>query len=87
MKRDKVNFIVGLISLIVLLALMTSGAIIAWPHENGPNETNPLGVSRHDWGNIHLWLGATFIVLMLVHIVLHWEWIKSYFKSLSGTPQ
>jgi len=87
MKRDMVNFIVGLISFIVLVTLMISGVIIAWPHEHGPNETDPMGISRHNWSNIHLILGAAFIVLMLVHIVLHWDWIRSYFKSLSGRSQ
>jgi hypothetical protein len=84
MKRDMVNFIVGLISFIVLVALMSSGVIIAWPHQHGPNETKPLGIGRGEWGDIHLWLGGIFVFLMLVHIVLHWDWIKRYAKSVFG---
>ena len=84
MKRDMVNFIVGLVSFIVLVALMSTGAIIAWPHEHGPNETKPLGIGRGEWGDIHLWLGGIFVLLMIVHIVLHWGWVKTYFKAMFG---
>jgi NhaP-type Na+/H+ or K+/H+ antiporter len=85
MKRDMVNFILNLVSFFILLGLMVSGVIIAWPHEHGPNETKgPLGIGRGEWGDIHLWLGVTFVVLMIVHIILHWGWVKCYFKSLFG---
>jgi hypothetical protein len=84
MKRDMVNFIVGLMSFIVLVALMSSGVIIALPHEHGPGEKRILGIGRGEWGDIHLWLGVTFVVLMVVHIILHWSWVKTYFKAMFG---
>jgi len=45
-----------------------------------------LGMGRHDWGEVHLWLGTIFVVLMLVHLVLHWGWVKYYVK-LFGTAK
>ena len=39
-------------------------------------------MSRHEWGDIHFYLAVLFTVMMVVHIILHWGWIKSYFKSL-----
>ena len=41
-------------------------------------------MTRHEWGNIHFCLAVIFAVLMVVHIILHWGWIKSSFKSLLG---
>jgi len=41
-------------------------------------------MSRHEWGDVHFYLAVLFVVLMLVHIILHWGWIKSYFRSLFG---
>jgi hypothetical protein len=83
MRRVTVNFIVNLVSFLVLLGLSASGIIIALPHEHGPNEAKgPLGIGRGQWGDIHLWLGITFAVLMLVHLVLHWDWVKCYVKSV-----
>jgi len=34
-----------------------------------------------------VYLAALFVILMLVHIILHWIWIKNYFKSLLGFSQ
>ena len=87
MKRTTINFIVDLASFLVLLVLSVSGIILALPHKHGPNETRPMGLGRGQLGDIHLWLGITFIVLMLVHLVLHWGWITCYLKSLFGTSE
>jgi len=44
-------------------------------------------MTRHEWGDIHFYLAVLFAILMVVHIILHWSWIKSYFKSLLGFSQ
>ncbi len=41
-------------------------------------------MTRHEWGNIHFCLAVLFAALIVVHIILHWGWIKSSFKSLLG---
>ena len=82
MKRDSVNFILNLVSFLNLLGLAISGLIIALPHEHGPQEGKILGMGRGQWGDLHLWLGIAFVVLMLVHLILHWDWIKCYVKSV-----
>jgi hypothetical protein len=43
-----------------------------------------LGVHRHQWGHIHLWLSLTFTVLLIIHVVLAWGWIKGKAKGLFG---
>ncbi|MHC4070383.1 MAG: DUF4405 domain-containing protein [Planctomycetota bacterium] len=39
-------------------------------------------MTRHEWGDIHFYLALLFVSLMSVHFILHWNWIKNYFKSL-----
>ncbi|UCE98925.1 MAG: DUF4405 domain-containing protein [Planctomycetota bacterium] len=39
-------------------------------------------MTRHEWGDIHFYLAVLFVALMVVHLVLHWNWIKNYVKSL-----
>jgi len=41
-----------------------------------------LGLGRHDWGYVHFILALLFLSLILVHIVLHWTWIKTCAKSI-----
>lgn len=35
---------------------------------------------RSDWDLIHLWSGITMIIVLLVHIPVHWKWIKAMFQ-------
>jgi hypothetical protein len=49
----------------------------------GPVEVKTLlGLGRHDWGDIHFHVSLLFVLLMLIHLILHWNWIKTYLKSL-----
>ncbi|MGQ1948493.1 DUF4405 domain-containing protein [Geofilum sp. OHC36d9] len=40
-----------------------------------------MGLDRQDWGRIHLLIGIIFIVLMVVHIVLHWRMLGCLFRK------
>jgi len=44
-------------------------------------------MGRHDWGNIHFCLAAIFVVLVAVHIIPRYNWIKAYCKNLFHPPQ
>jgi len=97
MKRSTVNFVVDLISFVDLSLLVFTGSIMKWVLPPGTGglgrelhggegrvESIELfwGLGRHDWGAVHFWLAVVFIVLMAVHLFLHWKWVKSYMKSL-----
>jgi len=100
-KRTTVNFIVDLIAFIDLLCLACTGFIIkfilppgsggrgrGFRGGRGPGEIKELwSMTRHEWGDIHFFLAVLFVTLMIIHIILHWTWIKSYFKSLFGLSQ
>jgi hypothetical protein len=97
MKRVTLNFLVDSLAFVDLLLLATTGAIMRWilpPGSGGgygrgfrggrpPAEVKDLfGLARHDWGSIHFALATLFALLILVHLVLHWTWIKTCGKSL-----
>lgn len=96
-KRGTVNFTVDLISLIDLAGLVCTGFIIKYtlpPGSGGYGYRGGRGgeerirelwsMTRHEWGNVHFYLSLLFVFLMAAHIILHWDWIKSYFKSVFG---
>ncbi len=101
MKRSTINFIVDLIGFIALLALAFTGSIIKFilpPGSGGLGRElhggqgrehirEFISMGRHDWGDIHFFISVLFVILMIVHIVLHWTWIKNYIKSLFGLSQ
>jgi hypothetical protein len=96
MRRNTVNFIIDFVSLVVLAALAATGLIIKFVlppgtggrgrllHSGAGREhvKTLLSMSRHQWGDIHFYLSVVFVVLIIVHVVLHWAWIKSQIKSL-----
>jgi hypothetical protein len=44
-------------------------------------------MTRHEWGYVHFDLAVLFAVLMVVHIVLHWAWIKNCVRCLLRPPR
>lgn len=36
-----------------------------------------LGWGRHDWGDLHFWLAVVFCAAILLHVVLHWSWVRT----------
>ena len=51
----------------------------------GPGQSKYfLGVHRHQWGDVHLYLSLAFAALIIVHIVLAWSWTRGKAKGLFG---
>jgi hypothetical protein len=36
---------------------------------------------KHFFITLHEWVGVMFIVLIIIHVVLHWTYIKSNLKK------
>lgn len=78
MKRNSLNFWVDVLTLIDLLGLVVTGATIKWllpPGQSGGYGMTLWGWGRHDFGDLHLWLGIGFMALVALHLFLHWSWI------------
>jgi hypothetical protein len=87
MRRATVNFIVDAIAFLAFVCLTVTGFVIKYAPHGRPGgglgqSENWLGVPHHAWGEIHFVASVVFVVLILVHIVLHWTWIKGYIKSM-----
>jgi hypothetical protein len=92
------NFIVDLVAFLNLLGLVFTGLIMKYilpPGTGGRGRQLHGGMggeqikelwsmTRHEWGDIHFYLALFFVILMVVHIILHWTWLKNYLKSLFG---
>ena len=48
----------------------------------GGSELTFWEISRHTWIDIHDWVAVALVVLVVVHVVLHWKWIFRMVKSL-----
>ena len=97
MLRNTVNFILDLMSFLNLLMLIFTGYVMRYilpPGSGGLGRIAHGGsgqgihikelwsMTRHEWGSIHFYLAVIFVVLMIIHIILHWKWITYYVKSV-----
>ncbi len=52
---------------------------------DGGSEATFWSLSRHTWGDLHDWVAVALLVVIIIHVILHWKWIvrmtKSYFKG------
>ena len=101
MKRNSINFFIDLIALIALLGLLFTSIIIRYilpPGTGGLGRHLHGGfgreavktlwsMTRHQWGDIHFYFATAFIILMLLHIFLHWTWIKNTTMALLNRPK
>jgi hypothetical protein len=45
-----------------------------------PGQQEFLAVTRSDWIDIHDWVGVALLVIIGLHLVLHWRWIVQVTK-------
>lgn len=69
--------ITGLIELVtsVVLYIMPAGRVAYW------SNYQLFGLSKTDWGNIHITVGTLFVVMGGVHIYFNWRPITAYIKN------
>lgn len=54
------------------------------PGSRGGRGLTMLGMDRHEWGDLHFYVGLCMIVLVVVHLALHWGWLKNALRSIKG---
>lgn len=85
MNRTLVNIIIDLIAALLFIGMIATGYLLRFPLPPGTNKTLILwGLSRHQWGDVHFWISLGLLVIMLVHLALHWNWIVTVIGKRCG---
>jgi cytochrome b subunit of formate dehydrogenase len=80
--RSSKLWIVNVISFILFIILFITGLLNWLVLPRGYEVRGSFSVSlRHFFIAIHEWAAMIFMVLIAVHIVLHWPYIKSNLKK------
>jgi len=91
MNKTKFNFTIDALMFLCLTAIAGLGFLMKYVLLPGRESTIKygrrvdlalLGLDRHDWGAIHLYLGFLLLALLVLHIVLHWQMIPGLFAKL-----
>jgi len=93
MMKAKLNYLVdaliGLAFLIsagtgVLFLFMGSGGYHGGAYSAG---VAFLGLSRWVWSDLHTWASLIMIAGVVLHLVLHWNWIVCVTRQIFRSPQ
>jgi hypothetical protein len=91
MRKATRNYILALVMALLALFQAVSGFVL-WlvlPRGDGYQGGRSIAGgtflwSRNSWMNIHDWTAVALVVIVVIHIILHWGWIvrmtRSYFK-------
>ena len=96
MKKFKFNAIINVLEIIFFIPTAISSLVFffVWPpgsngYQGGRNldyVTEFWGLEKQQWASFHTYIGLIFIILMIIHIALHWQWFialpKLLFKKL-----
>lgn len=78
MNRSLLNLTVDLLAAACLLLMLATGYVLRFPLPPTTNRTHELwSLSRHEWGMVHSWASIGLLLVLAIHVVLHWEWIVS----------
>ena len=84
MNRAKLNYLVDFSMFISFLVTAITGLILKFflssGKRSGQNEF--LGIIKGNWELVHDWIGILLIFIVIIHIVLHWNWIVSMTRGL-----
>ena len=89
-----VLFVFDVLSGLVLWLVLPRGAWDYIPMMNGSGRRF-LGLQRIVWLDLHAWTAVTIVAIIIVHLILNWNWVvgvsKSIYKDIvrvfNGSPQ
>lgn len=70
--------VLNLLLWLAFCALTGTGLLLAFripPGSRGGAGLTALGMTRHEWGDWHTWIGYAFLALIVVHAAMHWQWL------------
>lgn len=87
MKKGTIKYIIDMTMFIDITAIAAVGLLLGFVIPRGQvpySEKYFLGLHRHDWGDIHLYLSVFLLSLLVVHLCLNWTWIVQCSKTHFG---
>ena len=85
MRRPRVNYLVDLVLFALMGGMVFVGILLGWALPAGPGQEKYFWtLHRHQWGDVHLWFSILFLAFLVVHLVLHWKWIRGSTQKIVG---
>jgi len=78
MNKLWLNRIVDFLLWISICLMLFTGFIMRYRLPPGSRGGSGLSIwdwTRHDWGDLHTWSAYIVGVLVIIHLILHWQWL------------
>lgn len=87
MKKSTFIKLIDLIAFLSLLFLISTGGLLKYllPAKSGHSHLWQL--TRHEWGDLHFYISVLFLLLMCVHLFLHYKFISQAIKGRAPREQ
>ncbi len=91
MKKSTINLIIDAIMLVLMMAVAGIGFLMKFVLLAGFERSIKYGsnvdllywgMNRHQWGAIHLKISYVLLVLLVLHIVLHWKQVVGIYRRM-----
>lgn len=86
MKKTNWKYLVDVLMFLAMIGIILIGLLLAFVLKEGPaiKESDKffLGLHRHQWTHIHLYLSLAFTAALVFHLILEWSWIKGKSQKL-----
>jgi hypothetical protein len=76
--RTLIRRVLNLLLYLSFCMMTGTGLLMAFrliPGSKGGRGLTVLGWTRHEWGDLHTWVAYVFIALIVLHMVINWEWL------------
>ena len=83
--KNLIHRVLNLLLYIAFCAMVGTGLLMAYhlpPGSRGGSGLTVLGMDRHEWGDVHLWISYTVIAAVIVHLGMNWTWLKKIAASM-----
>lgn len=73
---------VDIVAFVAFIFVVSTGILMRYvlPPRSG-RTIEILGLSRHEWGDIHFYITSIFLTILSIHLFLHWRFIKNLFQG------
>jgi hypothetical protein len=87
MKKNDWKVLIDALLFVDLCSIAVIGLLLAFVIPTGKTPEASkflLGLHRHQWGDIHLYLSLMLLGLLILHVWLNWTWVVQSAKSYVG---
>lgn len=88
MKKQTLKYVIDMMLFVEICAISILGLLLGFVIPGGEVGGRAgkyfLGLHRHEWGSIHLYLAIVLLMLLAIHIWLNWGWIDRYTREYFG---